>query len=159
LINNLVDYELTYDELKANFKYAGGDKNSHNRYFKLCYKEEDRPAHCNYCLCDHYIEENCYITDGSQFIVLGNCCIKKFIPKCTRTCEDCGKPHKTRTVNKCADCKFGKCYNCGKRCKKENIMCLTCTRTMRPCKRCDKLIERYDYICEECRICVKMWRW
>ena len=43
LINNLADYGLTLEELRTNWKYAGGDKYRHNRYFKLCHREEDRP--------------------------------------------------------------------------------------------------------------------
>ena len=171
LINNLEYYGITFDEFKANFKYAGGDTDRHNRYFILCYKEGDRPDYCNYCLCDHYIKENCYITDGKQFIVLGNCCIKRFLPKCTRTCEDCGKPHRNRTVNKCSECKFGKCENCGKKCTKGNSKCKECKKLCdcgaksykygkcftccygKPCENCNKLhLNKIVNRCNNCRI-------
>lgn len=126
-IKGLQNYGLTYDEIKnSNWKYCGGRRGRHFNYFKLCCKDDDLPELINECVCGHHIKENCYITDGEQILVLGNCCIKKFIPKSSRTCEKCGEPHKNRIVNICNNCrkgiceifniecdyKYKKCYNC-----------------------------------------------
>ena len=48
--------------------------------------------------------------------MVGNCCIKKFLPNKTKTCEMCNAPHKRTKTNTCKDCekagksvmKFGK---------------------------------------------------
>ena len=52
------------------------------------------PTHKCACVCEHAIKHNCYITDGTDIIVIGNCCIKKFMEHCNRTYEICNKPHK-----------------------------------------------------------------
>ena len=105
-IKGLKTHNLTYEEIKNNkWKYCGGTKGSHLNYFKTCYEGKDLPTHTNNCICGHHIQENCYITNGERIIVLGNCCIKKFVPKSGRTCEDCGKPHRNRADNKCHDCR------------------------------------------------------
>ena len=61
----------------------------------------------NTCICGHDISENCYITDGNIIIVLGNCCIRKYLPKtqCGRTCRICKQPHKNRKNNICNKCR------------------------------------------------------
>jgi len=72
-------------------------------YFHLFWgKEYELPEHTNKCVCNHSIEENCYITNGNKegVLILGNCCIKKFIPKSGRTCEICDEPHRNRVVNR-----------------------------------------------------------
>ena len=83
-IKGLKNYGLTYDEIKnSNWKYCGGNTGRHLKYFKLCCKNDDLPDKVDECVCGHHINENCYITDGERILVLGNCCIKKFIPKNT----------------------------------------------------------------------------
>jgi hypothetical protein len=51
---------------------------------------------------------------SKKVIVVGNCCIKKFLPKnkqC-RTCDICCQPHKNRKVNHCNQCRLNFCYDC-----------------------------------------------
>jgi len=108
-INGLMNYNLTQDNIK-DWRYCGGNQKNHLNYFKLCCKGEDLPNRVNECVCGHYIKENCYITNGDEILILGNCCIKKFIKKCTRTCEDCGIQHKRRNVNKCKECEECQIY-------------------------------------------------
>lgn len=129
-IKGLENYGLTYDEIKnSNWKYCGGRIGRHLNYFKLCCKNDDLPDEVNECVCGHHIDENCYITDGARILVLGNCCIKKFIPKSSRTCEDCGEPHKNRVVNRCNNCRKGVCDECDKKCDESYKKCYNCTFT------------------------------
>jgi len=115
-IKGLQKYKLTYDEIKnSNWKYCGGRTGSHLNYFKLCHKGLELPTIQNHCVCGHSIKENCYITNDEQILVLGNCCIKKFVVKSSRTCEKCGGAHKNRTVNKCNNCRYEKEINEEKR--------------------------------------------
>jgi hypothetical protein len=126
-IKGLGNYGLTYEEIKnSNWKYCGGRTGHHLKYFKLCCKDDDLPDIVNECVCGHIIKENCYITDGHQILVLGNCCIKKFISKSSRTCEDCGDPHKNRKVNKCNNCRIGVCEICDIECNYKYKRCYNC---------------------------------
>jgi hypothetical protein len=116
-IKGLKNYNLTQEDIiNNNFRYCGGDNKSHLNYYKLIFKEKKLPdKKCN-CICGHDISENCYITDGNIILTLGNCCIKKFLPKdkSGRTCEKCGNPHKNRICNLCNICRYGKnCAKCG----------------------------------------------
>ena len=124
-IKGLKNYNLTIDEIK-NWKYCGGNRGRHINYFKLCCPDDDLPEPANECVCDHRIEENCYITDGKEILVLGNCCIKKFIPKSSRTCENCGESHKNRVVNRCHECRVGICDECSKNCDPGYKKCYNC---------------------------------
>lgn len=105
-IKGLADYGLTYEEV-CKWKYCGGDTKRHKNYFKLACPNDDIPNYESRCVCGHYIKENCYITDpmGDRLLIIGNTCIKRFIPKSARTCEICGANHKNRKVNKCNDCR------------------------------------------------------
>lgn len=106
-LEGLKKYNLTYDDIiKSGWKYCGGDTGRHYNYYKICRKDADLPGHKDNCVCGHYIEENCYITNGERILVLGNCCIKKFVPKHSRTCEECGVTHRNRKVNRCNACKM-----------------------------------------------------
>lgn len=126
-IEGLKKYDLTYDEItNSNWKYCGGRNGHHLNYFKLCFKHDKLPEIETNCVCGHHIEENCYITDGKEILVLGNCCIKKFIPKSSRTCENCGEPHKNRIVNRCNDCRKGICDVCDKTCDSKYKKCYNC---------------------------------
>ena len=122
-------HNLTYEEIKNNnWKYCGGNTSRHLNYYKLCYKEKTLPDYTSNCVCGHHIKENCYITDGKEFLVLGNCCIKKFIPKgkSGRTCDTCGKPHRNRVVNRCHTCRFGVCDSCSQPCNPDYKKCYNC---------------------------------
>jgi hypothetical protein len=113
-INGLMNYSLTLDDIKnQDFKYCGGDKGRHYNYFRLFFKDKlDKDnswyiPYSSHCVCGHYIEENCYIINNTgRILILGNCCIKKFVPKSTRTCEICENIHKNRTINRCNNCRY-----------------------------------------------------
>ena len=125
-IEGLAEHGLTYEEVKQNWKYAGGDSRHHLNYYHLCYAHLEPPAWTDRCVCDHIIKENCYITNGTDFLVIGNCCIKKFIDKQTRTCDTCGQAHKNRIVNRCNLCRQGLCDTCGCECSTKYKNCFSC---------------------------------
>ena len=116
-IKNLKDdYDMDLDALKS-WRYGGGNSKSHLNYFKLLFKD-DLPAWTSRCVCGKEIVENCYIyketEDEIQFLILGNECIKKFLPedKIGRRCEICNAKHRRRKSNKCKDCQVGFCVDC-----------------------------------------------
>ena len=67
-------------------------------------------------LKDRGLKKNCYLEYNDEILILGSCCIKRFLPKNSagRTCDECGKPHRNRKINKCNDCKIGYCIECWK---------------------------------------------
>ena len=105
------ELNMTVDEIKT-WTYCGGNQNSHYNYFKLRFPNEELPDYQSNCLCNHKIIENCYITKNDEIIILGNCCIKRFIPKSGRTCIECLNPHKNRKHNICNDCLVDRCFEC-----------------------------------------------
>lgn len=124
-IKGLEEYNLSFYEIQK-WKYCGGNLSPRNKYFRMCCPDEPLPDYEDRCVCGHRIVENCYITDGEQILVLGNCCVKRFIPKCGKTCEKCEQPHKNRKVNRCNDCRIGICDNCNKECNKTYKICYKC---------------------------------
>jgi hypothetical protein len=100
----------------VNYRYAGGDTGRHANYWRTMGRTKaEMPPHKNICACGHEIDENCFIEHKSsgKLIVLGNCCIKRYIPDSGRTCERCGDPHKNRKDNRCNSCRlFYKCDLC-----------------------------------------------
>tara|TARA_R110000796_G_C14342091_1_gene410495 strand:- start:55 stop:564 length:510 start_codon:yes stop_codon:yes gene_type:complete len=126
-INGLENYGLTYNEiLKSGWKYCGGDTGRHRNYFKMVFPNTKIPEPLFKCVCDHVIMEHCYISNGKNLLTLGNCCIKKFIPKCGRTCNKCEEPHKNRLVNRCNNCRIGICDECDKKCDNSRNKCYDC---------------------------------
>jgi len=110
----LLEYNLTLDEIiTSGWKYCGGDTGRHAKYFKISCPNDIRPEHVNNCVCGHPIKRNCYITNAEEtdIIILGSCCIKKFIPKekSGRTCKNCGMSHKNRKYDLCNNCKPSSC--------------------------------------------------
>lgn len=105
----LSEYNLTKEEIQSgDWVYAGGDHERHLRYFYQVFPEaESLPGHEDRCVCNHPIKWNCYIRHkvSNEVVVLGNCCIKKFIKDSGRTCGMCGEPHKNRKDNHCNDCR------------------------------------------------------
>lgn len=127
---------LSLEEVKKQYKYCGGseEKSSHEKYFKLCFPNKLKPESKTNCLCGHKIKHNCYITTNDlsydKIVVLGNCCIKRFITKIGRTCEKCGNPHKNKTDNLCNNCRLR-------------------------CEGCQKVVNRlYNNRCKDCRKCI-----
>ena len=135
------DYGISVEEFIENFKYCGGDTGSHFNYWNMinCL-DKDTPFHKDNCICDHFIYENCYAVDKrdkNKIVVLGNCCIKRFLGNnAGRTCEKCGKKHKNRKNNLCKECRnneknnddFKLCGNndCEKLIKKKYKYCYSC---------------------------------
>jgi hypothetical protein len=103
--NNLDKNNLTFEDFKT-FKYAGGDFGHHLNYYKILFGDKKLPNKEVECLCGHPIKNNCYIVneENENLMVLGNCCIKRFLSKSGRTCDKCGEPHKTRKNNYCKSC-------------------------------------------------------
>lgn len=124
----LMNYGLSFEEItNGNWKYCGGNEGRHYRYFKMMDICDKLPLCEEKCVCGHKITENCYITNGEQILVLGNCCIKRFIPKNTRTCQECGKPHLNRKYNFCNKCNKI-CLKCGKELNKSGYKyCSNCS--------------------------------
>jgi hypothetical protein len=115
-INGLKTYNLTQDDIiNNNFHYCGGDHKQHLNYYKLIFKDKLLPDKKLTCICGHIINENCYITNDHIILTLGNCCIKRFLPKdkSGRTCELCAAPHKNRKCNRCNRCRINYCDDCG----------------------------------------------
>jgi hypothetical protein len=88
-----------------NWKYCGGNSGSHYNYFKLCFPILPNIPFEDFCVCGVSIHEQCYITDGNKFIVVGNVCIKNFLEKSGRTCEECASPHRNSRDNFCNECR------------------------------------------------------
>ena len=127
---------LTLSNVREEFIYIGGSKYSHANYFKLKYPAEQHPEHEAYCVCGHFIVENCYLrsTSSGQTLVVGNCCIKRYLPGACRTCNNCGVKHKNIVIDFCNGCRPKK--GCGSLCGK-------CAAPHR---------NRSDNLCNDCRI-------
>jgi hypothetical protein len=123
--SGLKDVGLKYEDM-GDWKYCGGDTGRHLNYFILTCPNDDKPPHDNKCVCGHDIIENCYITDGDNILVLGNCCIKRFLKKSGRTCSLCEKPHRNQIVDRCNECRVGLCDGCGKECDPSYKKCRKC---------------------------------
>jgi hypothetical protein len=161
-IDGLKYHNLTLEDIEENYRYAGGDYDEHNRYFMLCFQEEQRPPFSSNCVCSQNIFRNAYITDGSRFVVVGSCCITRFVPRerRRRTCNICGAPHKNRVVNKCNKCRVGRCDKCDESCSHSYNTCYDCKNgNKRECENCGKLhlnkiVNRRDTcrvgVCDEC---------
>jgi hypothetical protein len=128
-IKGLKKYRLSKSDMGL-WHYCGGSYGSHKKYFKLSCPHDDQPALKDKCICGHTIKNNCYITDNKDFLILGNCCIQKFIIKKGRTCKKCGEPHKNRLLDLCNSCKItsliSKCMKCNEKCRKSHKLCYSC---------------------------------
>tara|TARA_R110000787_G_scaffold222735_1_gene331226 strand:- start:1126 stop:1620 length:495 start_codon:yes stop_codon:yes gene_type:complete len=115
-INGLKDYGLSYEDIvKSGWNYCGGNWTFHQNYYKLRFPNEPLLPYADECVCGHDILHNGYICNKEEtdFLVLGSCCITKFMPNgSARTCENCGIKHKRRIMNCCFGCeKFRKTIN------------------------------------------------
>lgn len=143
------DYELTVEELRTYFRYAGGSWNRHAdednqrlefkdyakrhyNYFTSLYPPSSLPGHKSYCICSAKIKQNCYLADKRNpyvLVVVGNCCIKRFVSEnnAGRTCGRCEAPHVNRKYNLCNNCKpkagWNKCEKCNECCRKPYKLC------------------------------------
>jgi len=168
---NLEELGLTYEEVERDYKYSGGNldeddgETRHSRYFDLCFPRDPFPEKVKKCLCDHPIVENCFISKDfniDTLLIIGNCCIKRFIDKSSRTCENCDAPHKNRSLNYCNDCKeyvkrgyTRKCQSCKSLCKSLNKInkCLNCSKGF--CFSCNKKVDPKYKKCYNCNLIKK----
>lgn len=158
-IRGLSRLGLTFDDMK-DYKYCGGDSGSHLNYWRDHINKNNKynkPANVSNCICGHSISENCYIMHktNSRILVLGNCCIQKFVSDCGRTCENCGSGHQNRKVNRCNNCRIGKCDKCDRQCNPKYKVCYNCRfpaeeKKTNACLKCKKVIDskyKYCYTC------------
>lgn len=192
-INGLEEYNLTYDEVK-DWKYCGGQgedsltleeqlvhKKHRSRiaYFRLCFPNRELPPYKYECICGHDIKDNCFITNGTDILVIGNCCNKRFIKNCNKTCERCTATHRNRKNNLCNNCRQhdkdaerderNRIKNLCARCQFNNKeygsnTCRKCTELeeyeykeylkslKQKCKDCDKIITGSYKRCYQCNI-------
>lgn len=131
----LEKYDMS-DKDVLTWKYSGGDSGRHLNYWKLKFKNTKTPDHESHCVCGHYIVQNCYITNdkNTELLVLGNCCIKAFIPTSARNCSICGNEHKNRIVDRCNKCRVGKCDVCDVKCNPQYKKCFDCFKNKKPYK-------------------------
>ncbi len=126
-IDGLAKEGVLYEEVvNGTWRYCGGTEGRHLNYYMMNNPNRGTPELVDKCVCGQKIRENCYITNGERIVILGNCCIKKFVKHHTRTCEICNKPHKNRTVNKCNDCRPHPCEKCRAECMSKYKFCYTC---------------------------------
>ena len=142
--------------VKETWKYAGGSSGSHARYLDML-DISIKPEYTKECVCGHHIVENCYICDPTETNVLtvGNCCIKRFILKSTRTCSKCDAPHQNRSNNLCGSCReFQWCPEpkCKRMRSKFSKYCEVCVnKHPNQCKTCQKPCKTFHY----CFLCNK----
>lgn len=100
-IKGLQEYNLTKEDIQG-WHYVGGGHTT-NPILNIVLKErfhrhfpgEDVPELEHRCVCGHPIQENAFITDGSNILVLGSCCVRRFLPNGTKlTCTRCKRPYK-----------------------------------------------------------------
>jgi hypothetical protein len=139
-----------------NYKYCGGNLNHHLNYWLLVNKKYHlpRPNEENKCICGHDITENCYIINenNNTILILGNCCIEKFIVNKGRRCEDCNNVHHNRKVNRCHDCRKGKCDECNRDCNPKYSLCYRCKNHIIPnnfhtCRKCHRQLNSMQEMC------------
>ncbi len=160
-IKGLKSRNLTLEMIvRDGWKYCGGDRGRHRRYFSLCFPSRDAPSHKKRCVCWNKIDINCYITpskpnettNAQRILVLGSCCIKKFLPKekGSRTCEKCGEPHRNRIVNRCHACRVGICDGCNRDIPEKRKKCHRC-RGGDICDECGCDISKGEKLCHKCK--------
>nr|QBK91274.1 MAG: hypothetical protein LCPAC202_02480 [Pithovirus LCPAC202] len=93
------------------WKYVGGNSGRHSRWYQNLYPDCAFPSSKNSCICSHPIIENCYIQNNNTnlILVVGNCCIKRFLPLESqgRACPKCQEPHRNRNDPWCDSCRGG----------------------------------------------------
>jgi hypothetical protein len=175
-IEGLKKYNLTLEEIKnSGWHYCGGDEikkngkySRHRNHFNQYFGHDLTPKKEYACVCEHEILHNCYITDKKRIIVIGSCCVERFLPENMRgrTCEDCAEPHKNNKGNKCNNCRLKMkeiekqknkkyCDNCQQEHRnRSNNLCNNCRKLIK-CNKCKKLYNKKNYFdinkCDDCR--------
>lgn len=99
-------------------KEEGNGQTSFNYYKTYFSSKFPQPDYELECICTHKIVHNCYIYNqyNKAAVVVGNCCIKRFLDNIHKSCEVCQQFHKRTKANVCNACeelgknqvKFGK---------------------------------------------------
>lgn len=117
--------------VSADWVYAGGDFDSHLKYWEIFARSKNFPAKKpkfrKKCICGQELKRNCWIynEDENLIKVIGSECINKFLDK-RRTCSICGDEHRNRIVNRCNDCRWGLCDHCDKEIDDRYKICYVC---------------------------------
>ena len=121
-------YDLSYNDIK-DWEYAGNNESGKKYYYLRFPKSKKLPEYEDNCVCGHAIIKNCYITDGRRILVVGSCCVEKFMPNgLKRLCSKCHSPHRNRKINKCNDCRIGYCDICNTTIDPDYKTCYPCKR-------------------------------
>ena len=97
--------KLSLDQVKATYRYCGGDKGKHRRYFQHCRPfNRTLPPRRDLCICGKKLLHNYYIANGPHYLILCKLCIKSFEPTAWRCCEVCGRFHRHGFINRCTEC-------------------------------------------------------
>lgn len=106
----LKQYNLTIEEIET-WKYDGGDWDYHLSNWRRKYGEVPTPAKKYNCICGQKIENNCYITDDIMRLIIGSCCIKRFLKNgFKRFCTECEEPIRSLKDNLCVICRNDKIH-------------------------------------------------
>lgn len=92
-------------------KDEGNGQTSFNYYKAYFSNKFSQPEYETRCICTHDIVHNCYIYNqyNKKAVVVGNCCIKRFLDNIHKSCEVCQNFHKRTKANICNACeKLGK---------------------------------------------------
>ena len=107
--NLLEKYNKTPNDLKnEGYHYICSDRNPDK--FKLIFGNRQLPGKKFECLCEHKIDENCYIINNNDeydsIIIVGNVCKNKYMDHICKKllCEKCKKEHTNRSFNLCNVC-------------------------------------------------------
>ena len=147
-MTSLKERGMAFEEFRRNLKYAGGNMGRHYNYWRLLYGEDKKmPTHTDQCLCKHNIKENCYITDGKEFLVVGNCCIKRFMIHKGRTRKECNGPHRNRASNVCNSCRekhMREYHQQLQKLEEEEKVCVSCSKKIASkYTRCSQCHQRF----------------
>ena len=148
------DYNKIYE-----WSYAGGNYESLENYFLVLHNSIgfQRPKHKHKCICGNPIEKQAYIRKNLEGLVIGSCCIKKFIPTgMSRTCEKCKRIHQNRKDNLCNSCRncVKKCIQCKEILTNDKFkMCFTCNSKIKKhhCLNCKQLCNEKYLFCWKCK--------
>lgn len=174
-------YKMTRQDLiEGGYNYCGGDKDDkeqsifYRTYFEERFEGRKALKEVSRCVCGHAIYYNCYICNGDDdydsILILGSCCVRKFIPngmkqihKCKNIFpwgEVCGDIHRRRVKKICEPCEKGlvRCTGiteegiwCKNRIDKKYSRCEDCwiPGICRGVGCYDKMNDEYDY-CWKC---------
>ncbi len=104
-ISGLKKYGLTYDDVQKDWFYMGGESGIHYKHFRKNYPDDATPEHDKFCLCGHHIKHNCWISNGTDVLTVGESCINRFFKKTIKCCDVCKVAHRNRRDNVCNACR------------------------------------------------------